>query len=220
MQRQTIYASIYEFLKTNSSTKTGPKQINDVTIRVLKTDPFLFTDDNIHFFELGTSLEKLTPSTEDKDSKTDNSNWLKLINQNQKMVLKAPSISLRKVPYKHEWFFNISCKGLQVIRQKDTNLNNSLLDKLELKSPLEDEELNYRLKILNRKLTEKIVRRKFMDDSSFGAPIKNNFQGEGEGPLLRKRESAKPVTPDSGMKKVKTESAVGAEDAKENRVNA
>ena len=208
MQRQTIYASISEFLKTNSSTKNASKQIEDITIRVLGTDPFLFTDDNIHFFELGTSLDKLKPS--DSETKTDTklkktTDWSKLISKNQKAILKNPSISLRKVPYKHEWFFNISCQGLEVIRQKDKDLNNALLDRLQLKSPLEDEDLNYRLKILNRTLTEKIVRRKFMDNSSLGAPIKNHFQGEGSGVLLRKRPVDRQILSVKNGKKVKAD---------------
>ena len=165
MQRKTIYSSTLDFLESidsNTNESTDPK---DITVRVLQLNPLLFTDDNIHFFELGTCLEQLEISGE---TKPEVENWKDSINKNQKVTLTGLRISLKKVPYKHEWFFNLSCKGMKVINQKESKLNNPLLDRLQLKSPLEDEDLNYRLKTLNRKLTEKIVRQKFMSESSYG----------------------------------------------------
>ena len=144
-------------------------------------------------------------------------NWKDSINKNQKVTLTGLRISLKKVPYKHEWFFNLSCKGMKVINQKESKLNNPLLDRLQLKSPLEDEDLNYRLKTLNRKLTEKIVRQKFMSESSYGAPIENHFQGEGVGLVLIKRGRAQETKQnDVDLKRVKEN---GKSLEKENKVN-
>ena len=213
MQRKTIYNQTLDYLNSWESTNNLPSDPKNVTVRVIQQNPFLFTDDNIHFFELSTSLEQLELVGE----KPEMENWRNSINKNQKLNLKGLRVSLRKVPYKHEWFFNISCEGLEVVNQKEPKLNNLLLDKLKLKSPLEDEELSYKLKAINRKMTEKIVREKFLTESEYGAPIENHFQGEGIGLVLRKRgSSGQTKKKQEQCKKVKTNNY---EVGKENKVN-
>ena len=212
MQRKTIYNQTLDFLKSICPSNNQSSDAKNVTVRVVQKNPFLFTDDNIHFFELSTPLEQLEYVGEEQPEMED---WKNSINKNQKLNLKGLRVSLRKVPYKHEWFFNISCEGLEVINQKEPKLNNILLDKLKLKSPLEDDELNHTLKTLNRKLTEKIVREKFLRESEFGAPIENHFQGEGIGLVLRKRGSGQELKKEVNNKRVKTKNQ---EVGKENKV--
>lgn len=64
----SLFEEVQEFLKECSENEIiGGIQIPDRTIRFLQTDPFLFTDDNIYFFELSNALQTPCFRVEEED---------------------------------------------------------------------------------------------------------------------------------------------------------
>ena len=193
MQKKTLYNHLENFLVSPECMQSKSSKIAPLTVRVVQLKPFLFTDDNLYSYELGNPLESFEIQKKPADPKEADSNGPldhTSIQVNQKITLINPSLTLKKIPYKHEWFIDISCEQIQVLNQEVSTLNNPLLEKLRLKTPFENKELKYKFSTLTRKFTENLVREHFFRDMTGkkNSTVINKFQGKGVGLVLKKRE--------------------------------